>query len=518
MELMAVRSVGGPPQRITVRGWNWETQTGTVRIVTHLPGGGGSVPARLSVIDATGHAAIPDTSAPRFDGELGRVFFYSPGIIDLTVPEGDVTVYAVRGLATPEATETVRVRAGETLELRIELDEVWNAGAAGWMSGEHHFHLNYGGPYDLDPGDLIPMMQGEDLDVATPLLANLHNRFEDQDLWRWRKLDAPPLVLFGQEVRSHFLGHIGMAGTSDLYWPWVWGPGYQVYGTDDRPNTDPLQHARSQGGIAYYVHPVSGSDPFQPGGGRPPVELIADAVLGDLDALEIVCLWSDDLSTAAIWHRFLNLGIPVAPSAGTDVMNNFYRTMAIGTTRVYAYTGNRVNWSAYLDALRAGHSFVTSGPLLDFTIDGARPGGVVQANRSVRWNLELHSAVPVDRVDILLNGRVVEELDGLDEPGSRDFDGTLDVPDGGWVAARAHGGEPVWPSMAVYPFAHTAPVWIDHVGSVQVDAERLAAEELLRLLDASEVRLREGYGDVAIPRLSERFAEARRALEARLGR
>lgn len=518
MALKRVAATGGPVEPVPVRVWDWGVETGTLRVVTRTAGMNGTVAARVTVVDDDGHPAVPDTSAPRFDGQLGRVFFYSPGVIDVTVPAGGATVSAVRGLTTPEVRRTARVSAGDVVQVELDLEPVWDARAAGWTSGEHHFHLNYGGPYDLDPGDLVPMMRAENLDVATPLLANLHNRFEDQDLWSWRKLDAPPLILFGQEVRSHFLGHVGLLGIADFFWPWVWGPGYQVYGTDDRPNTDPLRHARSQGGIGYYVHPVGGSDPFQPNGGRPPVELIADAVLGDLDALEIVCLWSDDRSTAAVWHRLLNLGIPVAPSAGTDVMNNFYRTMAVGTARVYVFTGDRVNWPAYLDALRSGRSFVTNGPILDFAVNGVRPGGVVSSGGTAGWTLTLHSAVPVERVEILVNGTVSASFEGVEVPGSRSLNGTLDVPEGGWIAARADGGQPVWPSMAIYPFAHTAPVWIDRVGSVAPAVERTAARELLGLLDDAEARLRAGYANAPIPRLLERFAAARAELESRIGR
>ena len=113
------------------------------------------------------------------------------------------------------------------------LESVWDARGAGFLSGDHHFHLNYGGPFGLDPEDLPLMMRGENLDVATPLLANLHTRFEDQKFWGWEKGDDLPLIRFGQEVRSHFLGHVALLDTRTLFWPWIWGPGYQVYGSDD---------------------------------------------------------------------------------------------------------------------------------------------------------------------------------------------------------------------------------------------------------------------------------------------
>ena len=435
-------------------------------------------------------------------------------MIEVTVPAGEITVSAVQGLATPESTLTVTAAAGAVTEVELPLTPVWEARAEGWASGDHHFHLNYGGQYDLDPTDMVPKMAGEALDMATPLLANLHNRYEDQHFWGWEKSDASPFIRFGQEIRSHFLGHIGLIEIPELHWPWVWGPGYEVYGSDDRTNAEVLEYAHGHGGMGYYVHPVSVPDPFSmTGRARVPVELVADAVLGDVDLLEIVCLWSSFEGTAALWHRLLNLGVTIAPSAGTDVMLNLYRTMAVGTTRVYAYTGRDLNWPVYLSALREGRSFVTNGPFLDFRVDGVRPGGVVGAG-PVGWSLDLGTATEVDTVEILVNGRVVASRSGIESPGRRTYTGDLELPAGGWVAARARGGETRWPSMDTEPFAHTGPVWIGERGSVDPVAQREAAGELLEILIVARGRLRTGYAGTGIPRLEARFDEALARLEA----
>ena len=523
LNLKRVRAAGGPVEAVEVTAWDWGAATASLRIRTVTEEGGAPVAARLAVADGAGHPLVPDGPASRFDGQSGRVFFYSPGVIELIVPVGEVTVSAVQGLATPESSETVQVAAASgAAEVEVVLSPVWDARAGGWSSGEHHFHLNYGGPYDLSPDDLMPMMRGEALDFATPLLANLHNRFEDQDLWAWRHTGGPPFVRFGQEVRSHFLGHLGLIGIDDLFWPWVWGPGYQVYGADDRVNAEPLRHARAQGGFQYYVHPVSTrgmprATPWAEASiadlyGSVPIELVPDAVLGDLDALEVVCLWSDEVLTSQIWHLLLNAGIPIVPSAGTDVMNNFYRTMAIGTSRVYAQTGTEENWSTYMAALRNGRSFVTNGPFLDFTVDGAGPGRTVSGGE-VAWSLDVATATEVDRVEVLVNGEVAWSGEGLDGPGSRRFEGDLTLPEGGWVAARAVGGPARWPMMANYPFAHTAPVWIGSVGSSDPVARKAAAAELLAILGVARLRLVAGYGGTEIPNLVGRFDAARERLE-----
>ena len=525
MNLRRVRASGGPVENVEVSVWEWGDETGRLRIRTRMIPRTGDAPARrtparalaaarLNVVDGAGHPAVPDQGAAHFDGTNGRVFFYSPGMIEVTVPAGEVTVSAVQGLATPESTVTVTAAAGAVTEVDLPLTPVWEARVEGWASGDHHFHLNYGGQYDLHPMDMAPKMAGEALDMATPLLANLHNRYEDQHLWGWEKSDGSPFIRFGQEIRSHFLGHIGLIEIPELHWPWVWGPGYEVYGSDDRTNAEVLEYAHGHGGMGYYVHPVSSPDPFaETARGSVPVELVADAVLGDVDALEIVCLWSSFEGTAALWHRLLNLGVTIAPSAGTDVMLNLYRTMAVGTTRIYVYTGRDLNWPAYLDALRAGRSFVTNGPFLDFRVDGARPGDVVDAGPA-RWSLDLGTATSVDTVEILVNGRVVASRSGIASPGRQTYSGDIELPAGGWVAARARGGATRWPSMDTSPFAHTAPVWIGERGSTDPFARREAARELLEVLIVARTRLRAGYLGASIPRLEARFDEAVARLEA----
>jgi TolB protein len=514
MVLHRVAAVGGPADVVDVARWDWGEPTARLRIRTRAAGADGALPARLSIRDVAGHPAIPSEGQPRFDMQNGRVFVYSPGVLELELPAGPATVMAARGLTTPVVVATPTLAAGQVVTVDLELREVWDAAAAGWTSGDHHFHLNYGGPFDLDPEDLVPQAAGENLDVATPLLANLHNRFEDQDLWGWTR-EQWPLVRFGHEVRSHFHGHVGLLGTSSFFWPWVWGPGYQVYGADDRGNVEPLQHARAEGGFNYYVHPVMGADPFaEENIGGLPVDIVADAVLGDLDGIELVCLWSDEIGTAELWYRFLNLGIPIVPTAGTDVMTDYYRTMAVGTTRVYARVDGPPDFDRYLDALKAGRTFATNGPMLDLRVRGAGPGEVVAASGGeTPWTLVVRSAVPFEQVDVLVNGEVAWTGGGMSSPGERTFSGTLRLPAGGWIAARAVGGAiDGWPAMDSYAFGHTSPVWIGAVGSTEPAAERAAAADLLRALDVAEASMVEAYGDREIPVLRARFAEARAAL------
>jgi TolB protein len=515
-ELKRISARGGPVQTIAVNEMDWGARTGTVSIRTNIDGQ--AAPVRMNVVDADGHPIIPARGAVRSEGQNGRVFFYSDGTIELTAPVGELTVKAVQGFETPELTETVTVRRNATTTVTLDLDPVWDASANGWYSSDNHFHLNYGGTYRMAPDDILPDLKGEGLDVAYPLLANLHNRFLQEELWGW-SYDDGPIIVFGQEIRSHFLGHLEQLGSDELFWPWVWGPGYQVYGSDDRTNATALRHARDHGGIAGYVHPVSVADPLTPEtAGAVPTGFVADAVLGEVDIIEVACLWSDELGTASVWHEVLNIGVPLAASAGSDVMNDYYRTMTIGATRVYVKPDGSLTSDSFLKALKEGKSFVSTGPMLEFAVAGEGPGGAVgSGSDSVNWTATVHSASSYERLEIFVNGNVVATLEGNAEAGSRNFEGTLRVPEGGWVTARVTGENSGWPALDSYLFAETGPVWFGEVGSTDPAAARRSAQTLLMLLNTAEEDLKAGYGNAPIPNLLGHFGEARTRLEALAG-
>lgn len=506
-------SRGGVPEPVAPTTWEWKEPTTRFQVRQTLLGGP-TVPARVSVASSDGHPAFADGHQSWLDGQNGLIFSYSPGVLEFEMPVGKYTLTVSRGFELRTSQSAGETSEGTSGGVVLGMAPVGGPSMDGWYAGDHHFHLNYGGQVRLAPAALVAMMQGEDLDVATPLSANLHTRRIDEEHFAWSRSEHP-LIRFGQEVRSHFLGHTGHIGVTQLFWPWYWGPGYPVYGREDRSNVSALRQTRAQGGVTSYVHPVTTRTPFGGEGPRGiPLELVSDAVLGDVDTIELACLWSDELGTADAWYRLLNVGAPVTPSAGTDAMVDFFRTMAIGTTRVYVRVPGQLTLERYLAGLKAGRSFVTNGPLLQFRVGDHEPGDVLTASGGdLRWEMSVGTAVPFDRAEILVNGEVVWSSEGLRAPGSKVFTGTLKTPAGGWIAARVHGGATAWPSMDSYPFAHTAPLWIGSVGSTDPVAGSRAARDLLAALDVAEERVRRSYEGTETPVLLGRLAQAREKLQ-----
>ena len=520
--LQRIATAGGASQAVSVTEWEYSSETGTLTIET-VNDEGDAVPARLSVTRADGHAIASPQGPSYFDPQNARWYFYSDGDVSLDLPAGSYDIAAVHGPLSLEATASARIRSGRETSRTVSIEQLWDASEAGYVSADHHIHLNADGQHRMVLSDLLPLMAGEDLDQAAPMAWNRYSRQVDEFIVGDRvQGDNGGVAVQSQEVRSNFHGHVGLIGTDEPFYPWFFGPSTPRFGSADRSNAEVTAFAKEHGALATYVHSIAThDDPLADEEPRMPMELIADTVLDNTVGLELVCMWTSPLGTAELWYRLLNIGQATPATSGTDMMSDFSRAPAIGTARVYARTdGGAADFDSTLDQVRAGKSFLSTGPALLFEIGGAQPGETVETG-SQDWSLTLTSAHALDTVEIVINGEVVDTLEGISAGQTRTYQGTTDLPQGGWIAARAHdvgtaGGGTGWPSMAATRFAHSSPVWIGTVGSTENQSQQAAAADLLRGLDASQARYEDAYGETQTPMLDERFAQAREKLQGLL--
>ena len=142
-------------------------------------------------------------------------------------------------------------------------------------------------------------------------------------------------------------------------------------------------------------------------------ELPVDVALGLVDYMEILG-FSDHRNTAAVWYKLLNCGFRLPAGAGTDAMTNFASLRGpVGLNRVYVKSGPRpLDHARFLKALKAGRTFATNGPLLELTVNGKEIGSDValKGPAKVTVKASMRSIVAVDRVEIVVNGVVVDSL------------------------------------------------------------------------------------------------------------
>jgi hypothetical protein len=238
-------------------------------------------------------------------------------------------------------------------------------------------------------------------------------------------------------------------------------------------NTDMFLAARKQGAIGGYVHPWSG-DPTKSGyavaRGFP-----VDLALGSFEYLEVLTSAGHFTGTAPIWHRALNCGFKITASAGEDSILGLHATPIIGSSRLYAYIGDKLEWPRYLEAIRQGRTFVTNGPLLTLTVDGHIPGDEIHlpaAGGTVEVNASVQSIVPLEKLEVYFNGKVIESSDG--SPIRK----RIPISQSGWITIRATNSKPQHPIDDSYVVGETSPVYV-YIGSQAIrskgDAEYFIA-------------------------------------------
>jgi hypothetical protein len=193
-------------------------------------------------------------------------------------------------------------------------------------------------------------------------------------------------------------------------------------------------------------------------------ELPVDVALGKVDYYEALGFEDDHLATARVWYRLLNCGFRIPAGAGTDAMANYASLRGpVGMNRVYAKTGAFPDHPSWLGAIKAGRSFVTNGPLASFSLGGREAGeeitlpaggGVLEAR------IGLASIVPVDRLEVVGNGRVVATVPITGEGLAAQASLELRVPESGWYLLRARAERSRHPVLDIYPYATTSPIYV----------------------------------------------------------
>ncbi|HEY5656778.1 MAG TPA: CehA/McbA family metallohydrolase, partial [Myxococcota bacterium] len=172
----------------------------------------------------------------------------------------------------------------------------------------------------------------------------------------------------------------------------------------------------------------------------------------------------DPLANQAPWYRLLNCGFHLPTGAGTDAMANFASLRGpVGLNRVYVKTPAPLEHRAFLDALVAGRTFATNGPLLTFSLGGAEIGDHIErpagAHR-LALSASLRSIVPVDHFELVRNGEVVASLP-IDAGGtSGRAQQEIEVERSGWYVVRAWNSKATHPVRDYLPFATTSPIYV----------------------------------------------------------
>jgi hypothetical protein len=429
---------------------------------------------------------------------VNRWCMYVDGAWEAEVPSGPYDLVVAKGPEYRRVGRRIDVEPGTTHVEDVVLERWADMRAEGWWSGDAHVHLSRDGS---DDAALTAVAAAEDVGVVNLLrMGNMSMTAYEQAAFgpsSWGGAPAHRLVAGQEDPRTGRRGHtLHLNVTEPIRDP----DRYFLY-------HETFERLRAGGAITGYAH--AGTGWFDELAG-----LALDVPFGLVDLIEIA---QAGLRTDP-WYDFLNLGFRLTPVAGSD----WPYINAVGTVRSYVRLPAGPSLPAWFDALRAGRTFVSNGPMLALEVGAAgmgdelavAPGDRVNVRATARLSPDLG---PLDRLELVMSGEVIAEATTQGETVTLEH--VVDVHGGGWLAARAFGSERT--------FAHSAPVYLPIAG-VTWNAE--AAPQILRRARAALSELvattpdawaeelepwdtADGYRETwerLLPELAERVDEARR--------
>jgi len=403
----------------------------------------------------------------------GKTFAYVRPDFIAGLPVGRYKMEIERGLEYEPLAISFEVKASAPNPINLELERWTSMKDRGWYSGDSHVHF-------LDPQTALLEAQGEDLNVINVLASSGGDLITSVNHFT----GAPSvhstnenIVYITEETRHDYLGHTTLLDLKKLVYPMGWGaPTTGVPGGYDNPTmADQADKAHANGGLVIWAH-------FPDPGAEVPI----DFSLGKIDGAEVAVFGNpfsitrDDLPGPMIaWYRLLNTGSKVPGLGATDKMWN---TQKVGGVRTYVNIQGPFSYSAWIEGVRKGRTFVTSGPMISLTLADHQIGDTVQLSRrgKLPYNAKVWFSRPVDRLEIIVNGKVVASAENPEKKNEIELSGQVDLSESSWIAARAVSDENL-PIQSEYNgpkgvpvFAHTSPIYIDVAAKPRTSREDAA--------------------------------------------
>lgn len=440
-------------------------------------------PVRIRLVDSSGVCRMPFGRLAEFaigpgedvGGQVrlgGDSFAYIDGACEVRLPPGPVRVQVHKGPEYLPLDREVVLGPGK-ISLRLEVERWFDPHAQGWYSGDCRAH-------ELSPHAARLEGAAEGLDVINLLARERASQAGHPAAFvnllafsgTQPTLEGAPCVVVNTCNTHPVLGTLALLNSHRPVYPLRFGA---PDGLDDWSISDWCDQChRKKGLVVWPDEPRFTAE-------HPQGEALAALLLGKVDTVEICHLDSPQSKTLDDWYRLLACGLrlPLAGASGKDC-----NAVALGAVRAYARLepDQEFSYGAWIEALRAGRTFVTDGPFLSLSVDEHGPGSVLsvpEEGRTVRVRAEARSATPFERLELLHNGAVVAGREADGERPTATIERELRIDAAGWLAAHCLGGE-----NGSRVRAHTSPVYLQIEGRPsRPSAENVAP--LLAVLDAT---------------------------------
>jgi hypothetical protein len=438
-------------------------------------------PVRLTVGDYRDN----NTRSFLYGARSGYPFWAEPAAyfvsqpFSIRLPPGRWRLAVARGLEYVPLFEEFEIKPGEVRNRTVDLRRWENMAGRGWYAGDDHVHFPRTKPWHSE--FLFTWAQAEEVYVSTTLQQRTLRAltFPQGDPAAFRALRGDYVLQAGQEDPSTAIDELGHTLALNIRNPFSDPSRFHLYDVM-------FDAVRAQGGLTGYAHIAWAPDWYRK---RDRLRYATwdstlNVIQGRLDFFEIMqfrLLGLDD------YYDFLNMGIKLTASAGSDMP----WASSLGESRVYVYTGRPFSADRWFAAFKQGRTFVTNGPMLALTVNGAGPGEDVRVRPNATVRIRARAWAPQaigapKTLEVLSQGTVIRTATSAD-PAAKELevDLTLPVAQSRWIAARV--------TTHNEGLAHTSPVYVLVDGGKFWDRERLPqlVQKRMEILEYGEARLRD---------------------------
>ena len=439
---------------------------------------------------------------------------YADGSFEARLAPGTYRLTLSKGVEFVQQTHILKLGPGEAFSRTFELQRWIDMPQRGWYSGDDHIHLRRS-PRE-DPL-ILRWIAAEDVHVGNLLqMGDFWATYYSQYAWgeegRYREGDY--ILVSGQEgPRTSEIGHTISLGADEF-----------VRFREDYYSYDRVfDRVHELGGVTGYAHQATSFHGYR--------GLTLNVLREKIDFLELMqfCVQEGPLALSHYYH-YLDLGFQFTALAGSDFpwcgrgprfgvaegcsqIGGAGGCSQIGDVRFYTYTGDEFSFDRWLAGVKAGHTFVTSGPMLELTVNDRIPGDTLNVVRGTKIRIRAkaygqRSQIPLSDLEIVGHGKILKAVSARETGQSMEelsIDLELAVDYGIWIAARSR--------AAIAQVAHTTPVYVSVAGGGFHNPETAH-----HYLDLSEKYLQELEQQLAHPsdRIGSQASRHKKSLERQI--
>lgn len=422
-------------------------------------------------------------AGPLMDSQRGEVV--------TPLPIGRYRVLATKGLEYNVDAETIEIQSGKKKTVELSLRRVIDT--PNMVACDLHVHARPSFDTPVMPEDRVLSLVSAGIEFAVPTEHNIVGDYSPAlgTLGMTKDLSFVP----GVEVTTYNprFGHFGVfpypLGAPPPYKGTTIAAVFAASKGNDPNRVLVVHHPRLPKQIGYFD--VVGFEPTKP--------QTFGKVRMDFDALEVFNGYEKDSSekiqrVLADYYALLDTGRRFAATGSSDSHRIQYqwagypRTMAIVPEDKGGSPQHAVDTQAVVSAIKHAHASVTSGPIVEISLDGKGPGDelALHGKTQVTAYVRVRAApwVDVTSVEVVAAGKVLATIPITSRPThigkeSGDeaelaarvlrFEGNVPLtfaPGTKWVLAIARGErklDDVLPFMPVVPIGLTNPVWISGI-------------------------------------------------------